>query len=381
MPDEARLTPANDSAVIDNLSRCVCEAFIAIGQQHPEWLRHDFKDAQWNDEQSDLIKERISEADFTSASDTDALMQQVRKCLDFFLLPAFLETTEFIELAEKIRQIVQDKASHYKEIAILLLDAENLKIDAETEIFLQSICKYPILVKTAFAHWNSGAMRGQDATFHSRNYQLIHVPPGENSADLQMTAHGSSILRFYANAKEVLVCSSDQGLLHLCNVLHTQGLTVYQVSRKGQVLGVLNKQTGETTTWVIPIALDRFILQIKTIIKDETKRSADQWVLLSKVSNIYQRKYNLTLSEAVSNYSNCQSDREFFTNNPYHFALHQLPKKPELYVSLFNRPLPQTARTEKNLNDPNVIDSPAALGGRGGEQVTSANSQVTSENS
>ena len=53
-------------------------------------------------------------------------------------------------------------------VAVLLLDAENLQFNNETEKFLSSVCNYPIQVKVAFANW---CRKGKlDAELHARNY-------------------------------------------------------------------------------------------------------------------------------------------------------------------------------------------------------------------
>jgi hypothetical protein len=133
-----------------------------------------------------------------------------------------------------------------KGIAILLLDAENLQLDANTEKFLLGVCTYPIQIKIAFANWSN--MRKQDLEFHKRGYELIHVPAGKDSADVKMATVGSSIFVHYPTAKEVLVCSSDGVLTHLCTTLQTHGLTVYLVRKQGDNITVLNSKTSQTQT-------------------------------------------------------------------------------------------------------------------------------------
>ena len=61
-------------------------------------------------------------------------------------------------------------------IAILLLDAENLKIDVNTEQFLAIISEYSLQVKIAFANWKSSSLSKSDLELFERGYQLIHVP-------------------------------------------------------------------------------------------------------------------------------------------------------------------------------------------------------------
>jgi NYN domain len=89
-------------------------------------------------------------------------------------------------------------------------------------------CKSTLQIKIAFANWRAiGKQR--DGELNDRGYQMIHVPAGKNSADLKMTALGSSLFVAYPNVKEVFVCSSDSDLAHLCNTLRLHGLTAYAV--------------------------------------------------------------------------------------------------------------------------------------------------------
>jgi len=106
------------------------------------------------------------------------------------------------------------KSSAYKTIcksapgiSILLLDAENLKLDINTETFLARLCKYPPS-QDCFCQLENPSIGKQDAELY-RGYQLVHVPGGKDSADAKMIALGSSILRQYQTVKEVFVCSSD----------------------------------------------------------------------------------------------------------------------------------------------------------------------------
>ena len=53
-------------------------------------------------------------------------------------------------------------------IAILLLDAENLKLKVNTEQFLAGLCGYPLQVKIAFANWKNSSIGRLDAEFYDR---------------------------------------------------------------------------------------------------------------------------------------------------------------------------------------------------------------------
>jgi Protein of unknown function DUF88. len=121
-----------------------------------------------------------------------------------------------------------------------------LQLNIETEKFLEGISLYPIQIKVAFANWRS--MGKKDAEFHERGYQLIHVPPGKDSADLKMATVGASIFVHYPTAKEIFVCSSDRALTHLSNTLQAHGLTVFQVRKQADKIIVLNSRTGQLET-------------------------------------------------------------------------------------------------------------------------------------
>jgi len=184
-------------------------------------------------------------------------------------------------------------------IAVLLLDAENLQLNLEIEKFLTTVCTCPIQIKIAFANWCS--MGKIDVDLHGRSYDLIHVPVGKDNADGKMIAFGSSIHEKYPKAREVLVCSSDKVMTNLCNHLQQHGLTVYQVSKQGEDITVLNSYTGELVrlfahdTPEIP-AIAQFIQQIKELIKAEQKRTHSYWVKLATISQEYKNKYKISIS-------------------------------------------------------------------------------------
>jgi hypothetical protein len=132
---------------------------------------------------------------------------------------------------------------------------------------LAEVCVYPIQIKVAFANWSK--MGKQDVEFHGRGYELIHVPTGKDSADVKMATVGSSIFVHYPTAREVLVCSSDGVMTHLCNTLQTHGLTVYRVRKQADNLTVFNSKTSQTQTHSLkPVpeipSLEQFITQLKS---------------------------------------------------------------------------------------------------------------------
>lgn len=191
-------------------------------------------------------------------------------------------------------------------IAILLLDAENLKLDIKTEKFLASLCASPLQVKIAFANWRNPSLGKLDAELHERGYQLVHVPEGKNSADAKMIAVGSSLFLHYPHVKEVFVCSSDGLLTHLCTHLQNLGLTVYRARTKNKTLTVENRRSGELKHYSLTLeaeipSFEGFVKQVEELIKAEHQSIHERTAQLSAISALFQERRNLTLNASRSN--------------------------------------------------------------------------------
>ncbi|MEW6491229.1 MAG: NYN domain-containing protein, partial [Cyanobacteriota bacterium] len=365
MSDNANVTPAKDSAVVHQLSLCVYQAILEIQQQQPELLKEKYRTVSWQDARNRStflvkLKEGIS-----NTQNQEALIRKVQSFLQMLLLPNYFELPCFDNLVNKIRSLTQQLAESNhavsqdtalplksslspisaeftqsdKGIAILLLDAENLQLDANTEKVLARMCTYPIQIKIAFANWRN--MGKQDVEFHNRGYELIHVPAGKDSADVKMATVGSSIFVHYPTAKEVLVCSSDGVLTHLCTTLQTHGLTVYQVRRKGDIITVFNTQTQQTQTHSLkPISeippWEDFIKHLRALIQSEQKRTNIQWIKLARISALFQEKYNLSITQVMSHHFPGKRARDIFIDTPAIFSVHQLSEQSEIYINLFD---------------------------------------------
>jgi hypothetical protein len=396
MPDRLIRTSANGSANLTSISRSVCQAILSTRQQHPEWLKEKVRNYSW---QSGTFQSKLTDKiaeELSPCQDRDAVIRKVLKILQSFLKPSFFVSEEFDRLTEKLRQVTPEEIEtswnslfNYKmlaqptgsltpevpqngystsagePVAILLLDAENLQLDVKTEKFLAGICTYPIQIKIAFANWRS--MGKQDDEFHRRHYELIHVPPGKDSADVKMATVGSSIFVHYPTAKEVLVCSSDTVLLHLCTTLQTHGLTVYLVRKQGETISVLNSKTGKTQTHsLVPLpeipSIEELIIWLKNLIKAEQKRSQNSWFKLSEISQIFQEKYQLNLSQVVSAHWPTKRAKDIFIDNPADFVVHQPAGKSDLlYVTLFEIPTPNKVDSNHSpqLTDANTQGQPS----------------------
>jgi hypothetical protein len=190
-------------------------------------------------------------------------------------------------------------------IAILLLDAENLKLKVNTEQFLAGLCDYPLQVKIAFANWKNLSIGKLDSELYDRGYELIHVPGGANSADGKMIAFGAAILYRYRDVRQVFVCSSDGLLNHLCNQLQNQGLTVFRVRRQNSVLSVENPRTGDTHHYSceremeIP-SFEELANQVAELLKAEHKSIEERIARFSSVAELFQERRTVVFPSTTS---------------------------------------------------------------------------------
>lgn len=344
MPNKEDLQATHDSVLVNQLSILICQAIIPVLQHHPELVVANYQNVDWGQAkyQSALLAGLNKKN--SSLSDTSLIVRNIQQYLGIFLVPSFFESPEFHQLEIRIRsflppdsntlQHLQNSRSSFisSAIAILLLDVENLQLNPETEKFLTTVCTYPIQVKIAFANWCS--MGKLDVDLHGRGYDLIHVPAGRDNADGKMIAFGSSIYDRYPNAKEVLVCSSDKVMTNLCNHLQQHGLMVYQVGKQGSNVKVFNSQTGLNRIYNVLPSIKQFIKQIKDIIISEQRNTSNQWVSLSKISQIYTAKYDLNIDKVVSYRYPGKTFKNIFSEES-EFVVHQSLDNNELYIALF----------------------------------------------
>ncbi len=377
MPDLTPLLTTQESVAFSAISRYIAQTLISIQQQHPEWIAEKYRKTPWAkpDFQSVLIGKLTKS--FRVASDTDSLLLTAQKYLQILLIPEFINSPHFSKLLAKIQQLAAPQTPPAQSqnsvsskpptptanqttplptgIAILLLDVENLQLNIETEKFLEGISHYPIQIKVAFANWRS--MGKKDAEFHQRGYQLIHVPPGKDSADLKMATVGASIFVHYPTAKEIFVCSSDRALTHLSNTLQAHGLTVFQVRKQIDKIIVLNSKTGQVETHSLVTVpeitpVEQLVIQLKELIKKEQKRTSAQWIKLSTVSALFRQNHGLVLNEVIAHHLIGSKTRDIFFKYPTDFVVHKPSEISQTYVTLFEVKLspPPPILNKENLN-------------------------------
>ncbi|MGC9526437.1 MAG: NYN domain-containing protein [Limnospira sp.] len=350
----------NGTTAVHAIGDLIYQTLVFLYQNHPERLDVRYQKVRWDRPQyRTALLDKLTPA-LSQAKHREALFSKVRGYLKSLLSSDAIAAAEFERLKPQLEQLfgtapsadnsdlnpATTSAHHCFNgggvgnggISILLLDAENIQLDGAIEKFLEKICHYPLQIRVAFANWRS--MGKKDAEFHERGYQLIHVPAGKDSADLKMATVGSSIFVHYPTAREVLVCSSDRALIHLCNTLQSHGLAVYQVRKDKEKIIVFNSQNGTTETYSLipPPAIpswEEFLSQLQELIRGEQNRTNSPWVKLSKLSNLYRSQYKLTLSKVVSAHHSDYNVRDIFINNPLVFAVHQPSGKSQIYVTLF----------------------------------------------
>ncbi|QYX31727.1 NYN domain-containing protein [Sphaerospermopsis torques-reginae] len=353
MSNHERSLTTSDSALLNQIVSQVCQALITIQQQQPELLMEKYRKVQWQKTANQsALSAKFTEL-LSQTRSKEELINKLQLYLKAFLVPAALNVPIISELIAEIRNhnpVISDldrclnstlfPALVTVGIGVLLLDAENLQLNINTEKFLGTICQCPIQVKIAFANWSN---RGKlDVELHERGYDLIHVPAGRDNADGKMIAFGSSIHELYPKAKEVFVCSSDKVMTNLCNNLQQHGLTVYQVSQHGENINILNNTTGETIIHSIkPLpeipSIDQFVLQVKHLIKEEQKQTANYWIKLSQISKLYKTQYQVNISNIVAKYLPGKRAKDIFISYPADFVIHQVDDVGELYITLFEQ--------------------------------------------
>lgn len=341
------------------ISFAVCQAIGEIYQHHPDYLAEKYRSWSWEDSRIQAQFIQRFTATLSQEANLELLKAKLGQYLQKLFSPECFQSLYFQQLDRQVSELlrltlfpsvdaVSEKPSPQPAqplstnapsgIAVLLLDVENLKLDTAAEAFLSTICTCPVQIKVAFANWRTIGKR--DAEFHQRGYQMIHVPVGANSADMKMTAIGSSIFLQYPNIQEILVCSSDADLSHLCHMLTTQGLTVYSVSKRGEGLNIKHTATGSITHYSPPPAVEipsvlETVQCLKTLVKEEQQQTQQQWIKLSKISLLYRQKVGVRIGSVISHYDPTKTVRQFLEDYSSDFVIHQLPEKSEVYVAVF----------------------------------------------
>ncbi|MBD2410103.1 transposase [Nostoc calcicola FACHB-389] len=280
-----------------------------------------------------LAKKLSAENNLSSFS--SKLAEELLKIL---LSPDCLESDALSQFFQKFLQKTEIKHDLETGISLLLLDAENLKLDINAELFLANLCKHDLQIKLAFANWRNPSIGKQDIELYNRGYQLVHVPGGKDSADAKMIAFGACVLRSYPTVKEILVCSGDGILIHLCNELQNQGLTVYWVRRQGQSLHIENRNTGNLTHYSIKMArevpsLEQVVEEIQDLIKNEQNSINDRLHSLTTIANLFEERRNLN----TNHHQKQPASEEIITLTDESSTESMTEKKQENFAQIYDR--------------------------------------------
>lgn len=352
---------------LDLIVEDVFRAIQLVRQQQPEWLREKYRAIDWQQQRyQSALKVKLTEI-IEPTSNSEEAIANLKAFLQKLFINEFFQSPIFRELLASLRSRANNLAAPDSEsarsgIAVLLLDAENLQLDAKTENFLTSACTCPLRIKIAFANWRS--LGKLDRELHARGYDLMHVPGGRDHADGKMIAVGLSLWEHYPTAREVLVCSSDTVMTNLCNHLQKKGLTVYRASQHGDSIEILNCQTNRKQTFSpnnpadIP-SLEAFTQQLKELIQAEQKSTQNHWVKLSRISQSFRQQYQRAISQVVSYHFPGKRARDFFLDRREDFVVHQTSDSTELYLTLFQTPSFQDEDVPNERSPANPQSSPS----------------------
>ncbi|NJL21862.1 MAG: NYN domain-containing protein [Leptolyngbyaceae cyanobacterium SM1_3_5] len=246
-----------------------------------------------------------------------------------------------------------DDRSHQPEpIAILLLDVENIHLTEHEETVLSTFSTYPIKVRIAVANWRS--IGKHDVHFHDRGYQMIHVPSGKNAADIQMTAIGSSLFLQYPHAKEVFVCSNDEHLRMLCNLLQTQGWKVHGVRRWGAQFTLTDWTNGRIQIFQLEKSRfnphDELEQKLAKLLLALTAKNPGGSVSVGSLASQFKKHYGCGVTEVMRSWSlgsqfpkflrSCPMFRLINVDSDWHVAIRPIAPQIESNPSIFDRVAP-----------------------------------------
>lgn len=332
----------------------VYETLVSIQQEQPEWIIEQHR-------QSPLSRCKIMfvcqlqemlEQMYRCASIGSTLKQFLKQiCAEhFFQSDCYADLLRQIDIEFFSRS--DDRPLQPDPIAILLLDVENIHLTEHEETVLGTFSTYPINVRIAVANWRS--LGKHDTHFHDRGYQMIHVPSGKNAADIQMTAIGSSLFLQYPHAKEVFVCSNDDHLRMLCNLLQTQGWKVHGVRRWGARFTLTDWTNGRIQIFQLDKSRfnphDELEQKLAKLLLALTARNPGGSVSVGSLASQFKKQYGCGVTEVMRSWSlgsqfpkflrSCPMFRLINVDSDWHVAIRPIVPQIESQQSIFDRVAP-----------------------------------------
>lgn len=360
------------STLVETLFQSTLQFFQLLQRQNSSFFRKKYQDIAWNRKSYQAALRQKIEKIVQSSETIEITFHKLEKFLSRILQDSFFESANGRQCLNDLRtQVILQYNSSWTQntqpIAALLLDAENLQLDAKTEDAITKVCQYSLRIKIAFADWRQ--LGSLDRELHARGYDLIQVPGGRDHADGKMITIGSSIQTYYLNAQTIFVCSSDSVMTNLCNHLQRNGFQVYRVTRQGNLVEILNYKTQEKQVLTVDVTVpsqQEIKNQLTQIIQQQQQQKQTQWVEISEIEAVFEARYNLGLQQVVSYYNIQNSSKsflfEFLSQRVKNCILYQHPESSKVYVTLFQiQPLQEvSAQKSASLNtlSPDKLISP-----------------------
>ena len=213
---------------------------------------------------------------------------------------------------------------------MILLDADQLSLDRETELELEKRTNCKILYRIAFANWKN---KNNDRLLHERHYLLIHLPSGKDKADGGMMIFGSSIQDHYPDVNCLFICSNDQIFISLAMRVTELGLHAYLLNKIGSDVHVKSLDGIESWTIKPQVPIAQLLERIKTIMG---KIANNSWVLLDALEEAYLKEQGHRFEEDLRGREQYDSLLSFLKHSPKHFVVHQVKEETlVVYVMLF----------------------------------------------
>ena len=147
------LLPVNPANPLEQISLAVYQAVVSIQQQQPEWIVEKYRDVVLQPYQTAFVNQLQSVLKHSQRRGTLAV--SIQQFLQHLLVPGFFESSCYQELLGEIeakflnREVADRTFSFRSAIAILLLDAENIKLNRIEERMLICFSTLPVKVKIA----------------------------------------------------------------------------------------------------------------------------------------------------------------------------------------------------------------------------------------
>lgn len=308
------------------------KAILSTGSHHPQLLKHSQRDwsAHWSEDIGKLA------AIVKKATDQQDPLMASKTVIQHLFAPEFLSTPQYDQLVSILTQRIQSAQAQKEDpngdMAALLLDADNMSIDANHEAWIEQETQSRLSMKVAFANWKNKKI---DGTLHRRGYELIHIPAGQDNTDGKMITYGERIHKINPNVSKVFICSNDKIFFNLANNLLHSGLEVFMINHHAKKITLKNIRTSEVWEQLPdPISESQFIAQVEGIVRALQEKDKQPWISLSKLAQMYHVKYERLIEEVVNTLNDSEVNvTDILRHYPDKFAINIVSQ--DVFVNLF----------------------------------------------